>query len=128
MKPIPKEIRKKVYDMFDGHCAYCGKKIKYEEMQVDHIQSIYRGCDDDWFDGTNVVRGKDDISNYFPSCRSCNFRKGTFNVEDFRKQLIEQKDNIVKRSFQVRQSIDYGLLVNVDKPIVFYFETHKKNI
>lgn len=36
-KPIPKDVRQKVYDKFKGHCAYCGCKLKYKEMQVDHF-------------------------------------------------------------------------------------------
>ena len=30
-----KSERQKVYQIFDGHCAYCGKPIIYDEMQVD---------------------------------------------------------------------------------------------
>lgn len=36
-KPIPKHIRQKVYEKYDGHCAYCGCKLEYKDMQVDHI-------------------------------------------------------------------------------------------
>ena len=39
-KPISKAMRQKVYDKYDGHCAYCGRKIKMREMQVDHIIPI----------------------------------------------------------------------------------------
>ena len=31
-KPIPKQVRRLVYEKYAGHCAYCGKEIKYEEM------------------------------------------------------------------------------------------------
>ena len=34
---MKKEERKIVYDKYNGHCAYCGKKIDYKEMQVDHL-------------------------------------------------------------------------------------------
>lgn len=34
---MKKEERLQVYQMYDGHCAYCGKPIKYEDMQVDHF-------------------------------------------------------------------------------------------
>lgn len=40
-KSIPKKVRQKVYEKYDGHCAYCGKKLEYKDMQVDHIQSHY---------------------------------------------------------------------------------------
>lgn len=38
-----KSERQKVYHMFDGHCAYCGKLIRYDEMQVDHVVAKNRG-------------------------------------------------------------------------------------
>ena len=107
--------------MFDGHCAYCGKKLEYKDMQVDHVQPIWRGHADE-----NKHKGADDISNYMPSCRSCNFRKGTFNIEQFRNEIRLQAKHIVERTFQVRQSIDYGLMTYEDKPIEFYFEKFNK--
>ena len=29
--------RQKVYDKYNGHCAYCGKPITIKDNQVDHI-------------------------------------------------------------------------------------------
>lgn len=110
--------------MYEGHCAYCGKAISIKNMQIDHVRPLLRRC----YDKYSVEhRGDDDESNMMPSCRSCNFRKGVMSVEQFREELKRQCDNIIKRSFQVRQSMDYGLLVRIDKPIVFYFETIEKN-
>lgn len=40
-KPIPKKIRKQVYQKYNGHCAYCGSKLEYKDMQVDHVISVY---------------------------------------------------------------------------------------
>ena len=114
---MTKKQRQQVYAKYNGHCAYCGKEIAYEEMQVDHIKPKQRG----WVYNPDNV-GTDTMDNYNPSCRACNFRKGLLTVEQFRSELVEQCKGIIKRSFQVRQSIDYGLIqVNI-KPIVFYFE------
>lgn len=33
---ISKKTRVAVYKKFDGHCAYCGRRIAYNDMQVDH--------------------------------------------------------------------------------------------
>ena len=38
-----KSERQKVYQMFDWHCDYCGKPIRYDEMQVDHVVAKKRG-------------------------------------------------------------------------------------
>lgn len=40
-KPIPKKIREQVYKKYNGHCAYCGCKLEYKDMQVDHVISVY---------------------------------------------------------------------------------------
>lgn len=39
--------RKKVFDKYNGHCAYCGRQIEYKDMQVDHITSKRNGRTDD---------------------------------------------------------------------------------
>ena len=113
------ETRRLVYGKYGGRCAYCGKELRLDEMQVDHIVPVWRGHGEP---PRGAVRGDDSVSNYNPSCRACNFRKGTMSVDEFRRALREQCRNIVKRSFQVRQSIDYGLLCWTDKDVVFYFE------
>lgn len=106
---IPKKIRELVYAKCNGHCAYCGREIAYKDMQVDHIHPQYKG-------------GSDDIDNLLPSCRACNFRKGTLSVEQFRREIKDQCDTLFERSFQARMSLAYGLIERMDKPIVFYFE------
>lgn len=66
---MKKEERLRVYKMYDGHCAYCGKSIKYEDMQVDHIVPKDRGHYSRWSDkdGKFVVsHGEDNIRNYMP--------------------------------------------------------------
>ena len=115
---MKKADRQRVYEKYNGHCAYCGKEIAYKDMQVDHRVALYRGY------GTlvGVERGTDDFDNLMPSCRACNFRKGTMTVEQFREEIRKQCERIVKSSFQVRQSIDYGLLSLNLHDIVFYFE------
>ena len=34
---ISKETRQRVYQKYNGHCAYCGRYIDYKDMQVDHF-------------------------------------------------------------------------------------------
>jgi len=108
---MKKELRQIVYQKYRGHCAYCGKKLKYSEMQVDHIVSKHFG-------------GENDISNYNPSCRSCNFYKGVNSVEAFRNILRTIHTRIVK-SFIVRVGIDYGIVEIKDFDDKFYFEKVK---
>lgn len=90
---IKKEERLQVYQMYDGHCAYCGKPIKYEDMQVDHFIAKNRGCYSRWDskEGKYIItHGKDSIENYMPSCRACNFKKKDMNLEQFRDAIRYQ--------------------------------------
>lgn len=108
-KPIPKSVRKKVWEKYNGHCAYCGCDLEYKEMQVDHVVSRY------WYDGA------DDISNYMPACRQCNFYKSTLSLEDFRKRLQTITDRL-KNEFIYKVALKYGLVEEHNEPIKFYFE------
>ena len=76
---MTKEIRELVYKKFNGHCAYCGKKIEFKNMQVDHLIP-------------KATREKRDIEeiecfeNYMPSCRRCNHYKRANSLEGFRSR------------------------------------------
>ena len=108
-KSISKHTRLKVYQKYNGHCAYCGCQITLKDMQVDHIYSVY------WYNGAN------DIENYNPACRMCNFYKSTMPIEDFREQLGKLTSRLEK-VFIYRLAKKYGLIQEVEKPIKFYFE------
>lgn len=109
---ISKKVRQQVYEKHGGHCAYCGREIEYKDMQVDHIKPKY-------------FRGSDEVENLNPACRMCNFRKGTFNIEQFRKEIERQADGVC-RTFQGKMSLAYGLLKRENKKVIFYFERIKE--
>ena len=96
-KSISKATRLKVYEKYGGRCAYCGCTLELKDMQVDHIQSVY------WYNGAN------DIENYNPACRMCNFYKSTRTVEDFKKALGKLLSGLEK-VFIFRLAIKYGLI------------------
>ncbi len=115
--------RMTVYKKCGGHCAYCGKPIKYQEMQVDHVDSHYRHM------------GKDEIGNYLPSCRDCNGLKSDYLLEEFRDKLIPDcakkatmGGRIIGRqdTRAARIAKAYGLDKSPKKRVVFYFETYKE--
>ena len=111
---MKKEIRQKVYQKYYGHCAYCGKEILYSEMQVDHIVPKH-------------FNGENDLSNYNPSCRSCNFYKSVNSLEAFRNMLKTIHERIIK-SFIVRIGIDYGIVEIKTFDGKFYFEKVKDEV
>lgn len=108
-KPISKQIRIQVYNKYFGRCAYCGCELEYKDMQVDHINPLY------WHNGDN------DIENYNPSCRMCNFYKSTYTVEKFRERLQTLHERLEK-NFIYRLAKRYGIVKENTQPIKFYFE------
>ena len=126
---IPKETRQKVYDKYDGHCAYCGTKIDYKNMQVDHIipqrefaNHITRGFRIPAFLKHLTDLDVNHIDNLNPACRVCNNWKSAHDLELFRKELYEQIKRLNAYSSNYRIAKKYGLLEESLKPIVFYFE------
>ena len=111
-KALSKDMRREVYEMYGGHCAYCGREIDIKDMQVDHVQSVYLG-------------GEDERSNYRPACRSCNFYKSTMSVEGLREQLGLIAGRLEKL-FIFRLALAYGLIQLTGRPVKFYFEEYEK--
>ena len=74
-----KAVRQVVYEKYGGRCAYCGRKIAYKDMQVDHF--IAKRA---WTES-----GTDDLSNLMPSCRMCNHYKRANSLETFRIYIRE---------------------------------------
>lgn len=118
-KSISKKIRQAVYDKFDGHCAYCGCKLEFKDLRVDHINPVYKS-------EINGDIADDSIDNYNPSCRSCNFYKSTFGIEQFRENVQNKLIKKLHRDFNYKMLVKYGLIKEDFKPIEFYFEKPKK--
>ena len=65
-----RRFRSKIYDMWGGECAYCGKPAR----SLDHVIPRHKG-------GLTV------IENLIPACLSCNGHKGAENwIEWYRQQ------------------------------------------
>lgn len=109
-KKFSKEERKQIYDMFDGHCAYCGCEITPQQMQADHIEPLELG-------------GADELSNLYPSCRSCNHYKHTMTIERFRAALERMPNVLMRDNVTYKNAVRFGLIQHPESPkIVFYFE------
>jgi len=57
-----------------------------------------------------------------PACRVCNNWKSSHDLECFRSELLEQTKRLNLRSSNYRMAKKYGLLVEINTNIVFYFE------
>lgn len=114
-KPIPKKIREQVYAKYNGHCAYCGCELKYKDMQVDHLDAVYRA-------EAEGRESSDSIENFNPSCRMCNFYKGTSKIEEFRKKLLTFQAVHFPEHFHTRLAHKYGMMTFAKWDGKFYFE------
>lgn len=101
--------RQKVYDKYNGHCAYCGKAISIKDMQVDHILPQRNG-------------GTDDIDNLNPSCRLCNHYKRAYSIESFRDFALGGLIDRLMKIYIFRVALSYGMITINGWDKKFYFE------
>lgn len=114
-KRIPKEVRKKVFDKCDGHCAYCGCEISEKGFHIDHLLCIRNNEDKE---GVNVHSEE----NLMPSCVSCNKYKATMDLETFREQLEKIPERLRRDESTYRIALRYGMVQEKKEAIKFYFE------
>ena len=118
MAKLNKKLRIEIYNKYDGHCAYCGCEIEMKDMQIDHIVPKYRN-NEMWHKGEI---GSDEISNFNPSCRMCNFYKGMNSIENFRENLKGTLMRNVQRPFDFRLAKKYGMVEVKEWDGKFYYE------
>ena len=115
---MKKAIRETVHAKFNGRCAYCGREIKYKQMQVDHY----------WPQFLKHFKPNEDnnhINNLMPSCAKCNNHKHGMRPEEWRKQLSYQV-GMLRKSAQFDRALRFNQIKIKETPIVFYFEECQK--
>lgn len=115
---ISKKTRVAVYKKFDGHCAYCGLHIAYNDMQVDHFKPQRAWNPED--------SGTDAIENLMPSCRMCNHYKRAHDLETFRRCIAEIPRKL-QENYIFKIGVVYGNVLPNAKEIKFYFERVRDN-
>ena len=110
-RKLSKDEREVVYQKMDGHCAYCGCELKYDEMQIDHIIPLRKG-------------GADTLENMLPACRSCNHYKSTLDLEDFRTMIERMPETLMRDSVTYKNAVRFGVVIPNKTPVVFYYEKH----
>ena len=116
-KRISKQQREAVFNKYGGRCAYCGCELTLRTMQVDHIKAVYASS----LENNGVEAQEDNLENLNPSCRQCNFYKGTLDIEQFRKKIMTTLYETCQNTFQAKLAKKLGMLTvkQFDK---FYFE------
>lgn len=114
-----KELRLKVLNKYNGHCAYCGCEITLADMQIDHI--IPRKSFEDKKQAVD-----DSIDNYNPSCRLCNHYKRAESIEVFRDWSLGGVIDRLKKIYIFRVALKYHMIEIKGWNHKFYFEQFKK--
>lgn len=109
-----KTEREIVYQKYDGHCAYCGKKIEYKDMQIDHFKPLRAWNSED--------SGSNEMSNLMPSCRRCNHYKRANKLETFRYYLLDMKHKVLDDTYLGKVAMDYWMVTWNGWDGKFYFE------
>ena len=113
-----KDDRIEIFKKYNGRCAYCGTRIDYKEMQVDHL--IPKRLAEIGKVSWDVVNND---NNLMPSCRKCNHYKRGNSLETFRTMIREipkklYRDNYIFKIGELYENI----VADYNKPIKFYFE------
>ena len=123
----------KVYDKFNGRCAYSGTPLE-NDWQMDHVKPIIRN-----FDGTKMFPKDDNIDNLVPCQKLINHYKHQLSLEEFRTwylgnlHLTLQKlpknprtEKSKRKNEYMRKVASYfGITETQQFSGVFYFETLK---
>lgn len=130
---MTKKDRQLIFDKYNGRCAYCGCELQ-KGWHVDEIEPIRR----EWEyinDNTGVWKKKYTgcvhperlhINNQNPSCPSCNINKHSESLESFRNAIKGYMKHLNEVSTQYKIAKRYGLVVETDIEVKFYFETINK--
>lgn len=134
-----KNTRLKVYNKFDGKCAYTGKDLG-DDWQVDHVNSQYQHAyyytgEEDYNEYKKKVH---DIDNLFPALAIVNHYKRTKNLEQFRLYMkgfhkriskLPKKTSVpaTERRIIYMNKIADAFGITTEKPFdgVFHFEKLK---
>lgn len=124
-----KKYRQQIFDKYNGKCAYCGCELT-KGWHIDHIEPVRRTYKYDNKKKKYVLNKEDPymhperlcIENQNPACASCNINKHNGTIEEFRNLISGFRKHLNEINTQYKVSKRYGLIIEVDKPVVFYFE------
>lgn len=135
---LSKKQRAELKMKFGGRCAYCGCELG-DKFHADHVQAIIRETEvvprherKDPYKFEIRQTGKserphlDVLDNMFPACVPCNLFKSVFTVEMFRQEVQRQAERARAYSVNFRTAERFGLIREVVKPVVFWFEQYDK--
>lgn len=92
-KRSPRKKLNILIELYGNRCYYCDKKLKNEEIHVDHFIA-------------KSIGGKNVISNYRISCCKCNLSKHCLAPEEWIMKLWERLDKAKEEVKYCKKVID----------------------
>ena len=121
---LTKQERGKLKGKFGGNCSYCGYKLG-EKWDADHLIPLKRN----WVikNGKQVFTDclnpeNDTLENMMPSCKSCNNDKSSLSIESWRDMIKNKVVCLNRDSTTYQKAKRFGLVVEKDIDVVFYYE------
>lgn len=119
---ISKKIRFEVFKRDGFKCQYCGQNPPIVTLEVDHINPVSKG-------------GEDDINNLITSCFDCNRGKSNIELKRIPNSLQDNKEILEERESQYLQYNKLLAKINkrIDKEVlqvvkIFEFYFPKKTL
>jgi hypothetical protein len=133
MKKSEREI---VFNKYGGRCAYCGCELQ-KGWHVDELLPVVRDWEYvpskgksnyDMVKRTTGMRNPENlnIENQMPACASCNILKSSQSIEGFRLSISGFIKSLNSYVNQYKFAKRYGLVEEINKPVVFFFEKLNK--
>ncbi|SHJ93113.1 HNH endonuclease [Paramaledivibacter caminithermalis] len=119
-----KNNKRYIYTRHNGICYFCGKKLLFRQVSLDHYFPKSKG-------------GPDDIFNLVCSCKRCNKYKKSFIPNDYKEVMMDLFKKAVKDGKVTTAAIkinkkDLNYLINeifkieeIGKYTVFQSNTHR---
>jgi 5-methylcytosine-specific restriction endonuclease McrA len=129
---MSKKIRQKIFEKYDGRCAYTGKPLD-DKWQVDHIEPVF------YYTMFRLQGDAHHESNLVPALRIINHYKRAKGLGEFRQYMMTFHNRIAKlphnpkvaksikrKAYMLEVASLFG--IEPDKPFsgIFYFETIDK--
>ncbi|MCL2053001.1 MAG: HNH endonuclease [Oscillospiraceae bacterium] len=85
---IAEHIQQKLYCRYEGHCAYCGVSISFNDMVSEYIKPLSKG-------------GKKIVENMNPACKSCSDMRAELSIKNFKNLIMLSPDSLsYKNAFE----------------------------
>lgn len=123
-----KEERQAIFNKTNGKCGYCGETL-LKGWHVDHMEPVVRKLVYDK-EKKQIVTSRemhrpenDCFENKIASCPSCNIRKHSANVEQFRYALSNTINTLNRDISSFKFAKRYGLVKETNAEVKFYYES-----